>query len=59
MGEASLSIFSVPGTVLHTCREQSGIWVCPRWFLPQEQLNKKARPTSRGASGQAPDTGRT
>lgn len=53
MGEASLNIFSVPGTALHTDREQQAIWVFPRRFLPQEQL-RKVKPATRGASGAVP-----
>lgn len=53
-----MNIFSVPGTVLHTCGEQQTIWVSPRWFLPQEQPRKKVRLATVGASGQALATGR-
>lgn len=36
------------------CGEQLAIWVCLRWFLPQEQLRKKVRLTTVAASGQEP-----
>lgn len=33
--------------------EQLAIWVCPGWFLAQEQLRKKLRLTIVGVLGQA------